>query len=1008
MRIKKVKFSNINNLKGDHEISFDQAPLSEAGIFAISGPTGSGKSTILDVITLALYNRIPRHGRVSKKAILDHGSVMTHHTNSATASVEYEVAGQIFTSAWSVERARTGNLKDYEMTLMDALGSYQDIKKSDVPSANAEIIGLNYDQFVKSIILSQGDFARFLKADKNERGEMLEKLTGTQIYRKISVAAYEKHKFVSIEMEKVQAVLAEMRLMEADQIEELEKELTSAQAEGAKSEAIIKDLRSKITIEERRNEIESKLELLLKKKSELRTREVNKQGDEERLKAHLEVADYSKEITRLADAKRNFREGTTFISGNRERRKNAETQIEKSLLEIKKDLNLSVTIETYPSILETFENEVKDLDRGLATLTEKGKEIRASIKQLEGGLDLALDPNERPESNLDSLLQKLTELETRITSAGLKVGGDIGEARTFLVKTLEQVAILKEVLSHDLEMDTLRKTISENTSQVSKLNEQEEHIQALLTKRRDYLSVLKDKASLLAQRRDDQLKIASLDQLRGELSTGDACPLCGSTSHPYTAHLPTSPNDLSKQISENESLLKSEEEDLQAAEKKIHEAIVLRNTLQAGVKTAQEKLANLDLKVAKLKAALGKAESVDRRLLQELEARAKGLEAGLNSLNMEKEVRRLIHFYENLIELRRRYKEVSLQRKEKFSGDSFEQYAALHRNQLRNLELEVLKTTELEADRSTQNANSKKIIDEILLFLKPIVEKSGRSNVEDWAALLLPKQVAEEIKVSKSLLEEERIKLETRELSLQNELKNLTSPKTSADFPNPLIDLASLRSELLKQEQERNRWHSQVGEKLAVLRLDKERRSQSQEMTIRLAGLRKDLDKWSLLNRMIGSAKGDKFANYAQSLTLKNLLAHTNRRLKDLSDRYLLNRPGSDGTLSIIDQYQGNIERAVTTLSGGEVFIISLALALSLSDMASKNIALECLFIDEGFGTLDQETLDIAMNTLEKLQSENQKMVGVISHVEALKERITTQIQLKKNAQGYSKIAIIR
>ena len=120
----------------------------------------------------------------------------------------------------------------------------------------------------------------------------------------------------------------------------------------------------------------------------------------------------------------------------------------------------------------------------------------------------------------------------------------------------------------------------------------------------------------------------------------------------------------------------------------------------------------------------------------------------------------------------------------------------------------------------------------------------------------------------------------------------------------------------------------------------------------------------------------------------------------------MLNKPKDNGPLTVLDQYQGNIQRSVTTLSGGESFLISLALALSLSDMASKNVKLESLFIDEGFGTLDHDTLEVAMNTLEKLQTESQKTVGVISHVEALKERINVQIKLQKDAMGYSSIHV--
>jgi len=163
---------------------------------------------------------------------------------------------------------------------------------------------------------------------------------------------------------------------------------------------------------------------------------------------------------------------------------------------------------------------------------------------------------------------------------------------------------------------------------------------------------------------------------------------------------------------------------------------------------------------------------------------------------------------------------------------------------------------------------------------------------------------------------------------------------------------------------------------------------------------------WILLNQLIGDGTGKKFSNYAQNLTLMHLLTRTNARLESLTDRYLLTFKPEQEDLLVIDTYQGDTMRAVKTLSGGETFLISLALALSLSDFASQNVQLQSLFIDEGFGTLDQETLDMAMNTLEKLQYNSGKRIGIISHVESLKERIHTQIKVLKNARGYSDIEI--
>jgi exonuclease SbcC len=154
---------------------------------------------------------------------------------------------------------------------------------------------------------------------------------------------------------------------------------------------------------------------------------------------------------------------------------------------------------------------------------------------------------------------------------------------------------------------------------------------------------------------------------------------------------------------------------------------------------------------------------------------------------------------------------------------------------------------------------------------------------------------------------------------------------------------------------------------------------------------------------LIGSADGKKFKAIAQEFTLEYLVALANNYLQNISDRYLL-IPKPDLQLSISDAYQSGSERSVSTLSGGESFLVSLSLALGLSDMAGNRTHIGSLFIDEGFGTLDPETLDVAISALENLQHSRNKSIGIISHVEALKERITTQIEVVKGKSGRSYI----
>ncbi|MEJ7830646.1 MAG: SbcC/MukB-like Walker B domain-containing protein, partial [Segetibacter sp.] len=195
---------------------------------------------------------------------------------------------------------------------------------------------------------------------------------------------------------------------------------------------------------------------------------------------------------------------------------------------------------------------------------------------------------------------------------------------------------------------------------------------------------------------------------------------------------------------------------------------------------------------------------------------------------------------------------------------------------------------------------------------------------------------------------------------------------------------------------------------LAEQRENETRKKRIEQLKQQVDNTRQANLKWELLNKYIGDATGKNFSTFAQSLTLKKLIILSNERLRKLNDRYLLDIPleEEDDDLIIIDTWLGEERRSVKTLSGGETFIVSLALALALSDLASKNVKIESLYIDEGFGSLDPEALDTAISTLEQLQIESNKTIGIISHIDALKERIETQIQLEKNSSGFSKIVI--
>lgn len=222
-------------------------------------------------------------------------------------------------------------------------------------------------------------------------------------------------------------------------------------------------------------------------------------------------------------------------------------------------------------------------------------------------------------------------------------------------------------------------------------------------------------------------------------------------------------------------------------------------------------------------------------------------------------------------------------------------------------------------------------------------------------------------------------------------------------------DLPTLQQQVADLDAQRLTLSAQLGALEAQLHDDAQRRDNQQALWVQIASQSADVDIWQRLDSLIGSAKGDKFRKFAQGLTLDHLLQLANRQLLRLHGRYRLQRKASgELELDIVDTWQADTCRDTRTLSGGESFLVSLALALALSDLVSHKTSIDSLFLDEGFGTLDAETLEIALDALDSLNASG-KMIGVISHVALLKERIPLQISIRRQGgQGSSVVEIGR
>ncbi|HMP92870.1 MAG TPA: SbcC/MukB-like Walker B domain-containing protein, partial [Phnomibacter sp.] len=293
-------------------------------------------------------------------------------------------------------------------------------------------------------------------------------------------------------------------------------------------------------------------------------------------------------------------------------------------------------------------------------------------------------------------------------------------------------------------------------------------------------------------------------------------------------------------------------------------------------------------------------------------------------------------------------------------------------------------------------------LDQTSAQLEQAAQQAGLEDEQALRQALLPEATARHLQ----RLHED---WNTRQTQLRawlqaNEQEQQALQQTTA----PALPPAEVNAQLQTVQEAMAQNNRLQGSLSAQLLAHEQLQQQHQELLNRRQQQQAQYLRWHNLNQLIGSASGDKFSNFAQGLTLQHLVLLANQRLHSFNNRYTLTKSQTDNLdIEITDGWQADISRPIASLSGGETFLVSLALALALSDLASNKVQIQSLFIDEGFGTLDAETLEVAMDALEGLRSSG-KSIGVISHVEAMKERIATQIQVNKGPGGYSRIEVVQ
>jgi DNA repair protein SbcC/Rad50 len=306
----------------------------------------------------------------------------------------------------------------------------------------------------------------------------------------------------------------------------------------------------------------------------------------------------------------------------------------------------------------------------------------------------------------------------------------------------------------------------------------------------------------------------------------------------------------------------------------------------------------------------------------------------------------------------------------------------------------------LESVGAQLEANKKSLTD-LENTLQAGLTKAGFESVAALRNAVLTTAAAERIETVA-----EQMKL--RELEVRQEAKSAkTALETALAKPLTEAPEAEVEEKVLSLDAELQSLQQEIGALNQQLKDNENRKATGETILQQIEIQQLEYNRWAAVHDLIGSHDGSKFRKFAQGLTLQKLVQLANVHLENLYGRYfVVKRPGEDLELDIVDTYQADNMRSMMTLSGGESFLVSLALALGLSDLAGRNANIRSLFIDEGFGTLDEQTLDLAISTLENLQAKG-KTIGIISHVKELKERITTQVRVLKKGGGTSVVEVV-
>ena len=915
---------------------------------------------------LALFARTPRTDQAKENNVKlqdvsneqlsqsDPRFLLRRGTSSGFAEGDFmALNGHRYRTRWSVARARdkeNGRLQNPRLALYNLDKEEEEQgTRSDLQARIIDLIGLTFEQFTRSVLLAQNDFSTFLKAEQGEKASLLEKLTGTELYSAISRQIFERNARAKEAFDLIQTRIQGIELLTDEEENDLrirlagtEKELQRVEKAKAEQQALqeaVRSIEQQITIRQRQQK---------------------------------EAADKLVHATELLTvARHEYEKGV-------EEQQQSEARFKSLQQEILQARKLDIQLDAAIRDLSHSEQQLKNvtLRKG-----EAEKKYQAAILRQKLGMEeiARLTAWRERYKEKESIAEQLSALLLHLDAASAARSGV--EAANRSIETLRQ-----EVVALNKQLAGLQQT-SANKQQA--LKQAEEDYRSLEEKLKAVDASALDKQIEKLRQEREQLLIeqarleasGNIKDLRGRLQDGQPCPVCGSTHHPFVNQAPVAPvSTLTLQLQD----LSNKKETYIAHTR--HLARLQQQLLQLHKELADSEAACKDM--------IGKQQlSVSRQEREETIVKEQSVQL-TQSLSAA-----------DLLFGNGEWQKAWLRNPETFRKTLTDFARQWHEN--------TEKLHQLERQESAQKAECESLAS-FLPSLEKQAEESGQLHEKNRAAFSSLQAERKKLLNGRSAdsVEQEYIR---RMEELKERLKKLSATQTEqsgiADQTRGIADqiakdLTEASADLLRRKAALDKWtadylDSSGGEPLEVIlsRYTQEKtelafwlRTQT-ENKAKVSGLQEELnvrrtesERWAKLNELAGSADGAKFRRIAQGYTLDILLNYANVQLRELTRRYRLERVPETLALQVIDRDMCDEVRTVHSLSGGESFLVSLALALGLSSLSSNRMRVESLFIDEGFGSLDAETLRVAMDALESLRTQGRK-IGVISHVQEMTER---------------------